>query len=62
MTSCIVCDLEEDAEYAVKVVTSWKDLDSWNEAKNGEAAQELAGDVKNFTDVTPIMLVGKVLS
>ena len=30
-------------------------------AENGDAAQRLAGDLQNFTDINPVMIVGRVL-
>jgi uncharacterized protein (TIGR02118 family) len=62
MTSCIVAEVEDDADYVVKVLIGWKDLASWEKAKEGTAAKELGEDVKNFTDVTPVMIVGKIVS
>jgi hypothetical protein len=61
-TSCIVCDIEDGGEYAVSVVTFWKDSASWEWAKGGESAQKLAADVQNFTHVDPVMVAGKVLN
>jgi len=61
MSSCTVCEVtDDDAEFTVVVVMAWKDLGAWEEAKNGEAAMKLAADVQNFTNVTPIMIAGKV--
>jgi hypothetical protein len=62
MTSCIVCDVDDDAEFAVMVIITWRDVASWDAAKNGGAAQKLAEDVRNFTNVPPVTIVGKVLN
>jgi uncharacterized protein (TIGR02118 family) len=62
MVSCIVSEVEDGDDYGVKVIIGWKDLASWEEAKAGEGAKKLAEDVKNFTDVTPVMIVGKIVS
>src|ERR1700712_4929706 len=62
MASCIVAKVEDKGDYAIKVLIGWKDLDSWEKAKAGPAAKELNEDVKNFTDTTPVMVVGEIVS
>jgi hypothetical protein len=62
MKSCIVAKVEEEVDYVVKVLIGWKDLASWEKAKACLAAKELNEDVKNFTDTTPIMIVGKIVN
>jgi hypothetical protein len=62
MTNSFVCDIEKDAEFEFMVITIWKNQASWDEAKKGEAAQKLAKDVSNFTDVKPVTVVGKEFS
>jgi uncharacterized protein (TIGR02118 family) len=61
MTSCIVCELNDEAEYKLSIIMTFKDLSSWEAAKGGNGAKELAADVTNFTDSAMIMLAGKVL-
>jgi hypothetical protein len=64
MTSCTVCATEgrpAEGSYGVTVIMVWKNLVSWNEAEECEAAKNLVLDVKNFTDVSPIMLAGEVV-
>src|SRR6201994_2346848 len=62
LTGAIVSETGMDTanDYVLVVVTLWKDENSWNAAKNGEAAQKLVEDVKNFTNVTPVVLPGKI--
>ena len=62
MTGCIICETIEDPEYTVNVVMTWKDLSSWETAKKGKAAEQLAADVANFTNVSGVMVVEKVLN
>ena len=62
MTSCVIYDTGDGAEYAVNTLTFWKDLASWEGVKDGEAAQRLAIDVKNFTNVKAVTVVGKVMN
>ncbi|KAE9379488.1 hypothetical protein N431DRAFT_460741 [Stipitochalara longipes BDJ] len=62
MTNCVVCEIGDDAEFSMSVVTFWKSDDEWEIAKGGKAAQRLAEDVKNFTDVDPVVIVGKVVN
>jgi hypothetical protein len=61
LTSCIVAQVEGD-DYVLKVILGFKDLASWEEAKGGEGGKELTEDIKNFTDGTPMVVVGKVVS
>jgi uncharacterized protein (TIGR02118 family) len=61
LTSCIVAQVE-GGDYVLKVIIGFKDLASWEEAKGGEGAKELSEDVKNFTDSTPVVIVGEVVS
>ena len=61
MTNCIACSTEEDTEFVIKVITSWKNVASWDAAKGGKAASELTADVANFTNVKPVVVVGQVL-
>lgn len=51
----------KDAEYATKTILVWNDMASWEEASSGPSMQRLAGDMKNFTDVTPVTVVGTVV-
>jgi uncharacterized protein (TIGR02118 family) len=62
MVSCIVTEVEDGDDYSVKVLIGWKDFAAWEEAKASDSAKELNEDVKNFTDVTPVMIVGKIVS
>jgi uncharacterized protein (TIGR02118 family) len=62
MTKCVVSELDDEAEYKVNIIMTWNDLVSWETAKKGDAAKKLIADVKNFTDVEMITLVGKVLN
>ena len=62
MTSCVVYGTGDGAEYAVNTLTFWKDLASWESVKDGEAAQRLAIDIKNFTNVKAVTVVGKVMN
>lgn len=61
MTECLVCDVEADSEFAIETITFWKDLDSWNTAKNGDAARKLVADIPNITNVKPVVVVGNLL-
>lgn len=60
MTSLVVCANEENAEYAYSVITVWKGEKEWKSASAGREASELGQDVKNFTDVEPLVVIGKV--
>lgn len=62
LTGAIVSEISMASanDYVLVVVTLWKDENSWNAAKNGEAAQKLAADVQNFTNVAPVVLPGKI--
>jgi hypothetical protein len=61
LTGCIVSEPETD-DYVLIVVTLWKDKVSWDAAKDGEAAQKLVADVKNFTNVIPAVIPGKLMN
>ena len=60
MISCVVYANEEDAEFAYSVITVWKGEKEWKSASASKEASELAQDVKNFMDVEPLVVVGKV--
>jgi hypothetical protein len=62
MTGCIVCDVDESSEFALVVVMLWKDRAAWDNAKVAEVTQKLVDDVKNFTDVIPLVVPGKILT
>jgi hypothetical protein len=66
MTSCTVCATEGRPTEGPRLIRRdrhpvWKNLASWNEVEEGEAAKDLVLDVKNFTDVSPVMLAGEVV-
>ncbi|KAF3400162.1 hypothetical protein F1880_008473 [Penicillium rolfsii] len=47
----------EGADYHAQAVLIWKSL----EAYNNRTAEEIAADIRNFTDVPPYRWVGKVI-
>lgn len=52
---------DANAEYAVQATLIWTDRASWEQASSGPAMQQLGDDVKNFTDVTPVLVVGTIV-
>lgn len=62
LANCIVCDCTGDDQYTAIVSCHFKDLESWENAAQGQAAKDLTADVKNFTNVPPVMVVGKVVN
>jgi uncharacterized protein (TIGR02118 family) len=66
MSDCIPCGItdenKEGSGFAVKVITFWENLKSWDTAKMGKAAKELAADLDKFTNVRPVTVVGQVLN
>lgn len=61
MLSCIVCKADENSSYAVKVVTTWKDMIGWNAAQEDEETKKIMEDVKNFTNVESEVIIGKIV-
>jgi uncharacterized protein (TIGR02118 family) len=62
MTSVYVCDVGgKEQHYAAKTILVWKDLGSWESARDAPAAKKLVEDVRNFPDVNPVMIVGTVV-
>lgn len=62
MKSVYVCGVEGDqADYATETVLIWKDMASWGSANSSPSMQKLVADMKNFTNVTPVTVVGKVV-
>jgi len=49
---------EEGADYFVQVTTFWESLEEFEKVK---AAEEVMGDVKNFSDVKPFAKVGLIV-
>ena len=62
MTSCAVCDVGEDSEFALKVILMWKNMDSWEGAQAAEATKQISADYKNFTNGEFIVIVGKIIN
>lgn len=60
LTGCIVSDVDKDNDYALVVVTLWKDRASWDAAKGSDVSPRLVDDVKNFTDVASVLLPGMI--
>lgn len=59
MISITAYELKE-SDYAVQASMIWKDLDAWNAAQNGDDNVKVMGDIPNFTNVTPVLLVGSL--
>ena len=49
---------DEDAPFQVEAKLEWKDQEGFGKAAT-EAAAEVFGDIENFTDVKPTLMVGE---
>lgn len=61
MTSCTVCEVDKDSEFAIQVTMTWKDKDGWNDAQKAESTKKITADIENFTNVRPITVIGTVV-
>ena len=61
MVNIVTCNTEENDEYRLMVITSWKNRAAWDTAQNDKSAQSLVADIQNFTNVTPSVVFGGVL-
>jgi uncharacterized protein (TIGR02118 family) len=62
MKAVCVCSIDgEGAEYAAKTILVWKDKAAWEAASSEPSTTQLVYDVKNFTNVTPLMVVGTIV-
>lgn len=59
MKSCVVSEVDAGSDFAVMVVTSWASRAEWLAAQKASCTKEIRDDFKNFTNVTPVMIVGK---
>lgn len=67
MTECIVAANDKDqehsaSEYAVIVTTIWTSHQAWITAQKDLLSAYITADTPNFTNVTPIVIVGNVMS
>ncbi|KAF2166237.1 hypothetical protein M409DRAFT_55098 [Zasmidium cellare ATCC 36951] len=56
-----VVQLPHDAPYCVQATVKWGSREEFLKALAGPEVEEIKGDVKNFSDREPIMLVGEVV-
>jgi uncharacterized protein (TIGR02118 family) len=62
LKAAYVGEIDNDKQdYAVQTMLIWRDRGSWDETSTGPTVQQLVDDVKNFTDVTPVMIVSKIV-
>ncbi len=51
----------EGEEYDAKTILIWKDKAAWEATSNEPSTTQFVDNVKNFTDVTPLMVVGTIV-
>ncbi|KAI5196691.1 hypothetical protein E4T39_07669 [Aureobasidium subglaciale] len=51
---------DDTIPYVVQTVLFWDDLDHLNAANASDGAKQLREDIKNFSSVLPVALVGNV--
>lgn len=62
MLNTVFCEATSNSEFAYQLIMEWGDLEKYETAmKDEEVLEILMGDVRNFTNGTPIFVVGKVL-
>jgi uncharacterized protein (TIGR02118 family) len=61
MISCKVYAVEKDSGFAMKTITTWKNMDDWKAAQGADSTKKIMAEVDSFkfTNVKPIMVVGK---
>ena len=55
-----VIDFGKDAEYCVQATLEFGSVEDFQNAGGSEEAKEVMGDVKNFSDKSPLIIHGKV--
>ncbi|KAF2112874.1 hypothetical protein BDV96DRAFT_648508 [Lophiotrema nucula] len=56
-----VSEVVGDSDYAYNITLEFKDVQSWEKGLES-GGKELTDDFKNFTNATPVFVVGKVVS
>lgn len=60
LTSWTVLEFPSEAQFTVQATLEFESLESFQKAGAGSEAQEIFGDIKNFSDKDPVILVGEV--
>ena len=51
----------DDNPYAVQATLEWGSTNEFQTAASSESANEVLGDIKNFSDKEPIILAGEIV-
>jgi uncharacterized protein (TIGR02118 family) len=61
LKSWSVVEYPSDAEYCVEAILTWESEEARGKALQSDTVSTVMGDVKNFSDKSPLLINGKVV-